>query len=1186
MLVLRDKRFNRGHVIDSEELNRVADLASRLERVTGGGSVSVDTSGISIQRQHSQRIRVRITDRSPAGDGDPPGWYYSWIAVIDMAEAVDDTSSDYPAPRYVQDNNGPSGTYNGPCPLIESNKNADVPYTIDDVDGPVIEALMADDNQTLRFTWPTTTLPDDVSIVNLHITGDLIVDGDTDLDGDLDVEGSTTLNGPVYNPATGSPTDLTLTSYSALALLAAPVMFLRVFDLAPDEPDDLVIVDINSLAIGLNGRRIVLVNRGPRTLRIIHESATELTNGRRIITPHGQHLLWPADHAVEFSYDPDAMLGEGRWRVWFISYIFNPGRAARTIAANVNNLKTDKSKPTVELFSSAPYTIHGIDAPKVVGYIHHLLNTGDETLTIPNLSVLADAGNKVVGVNGADFLLKGGCGASIIYTSDNVWRFLLTPLPIPLTGGAYEVLYFDADGNPTSSPIFKINQTDGQLDIVVSGSQVVIQPVQANSSGTGFTIRSYTGRGTVGSFAAVAVDDVVFSAEINAYISGVTSVTSSRVQTVITNVNGEADLVVSMYQSGIGLTEAVRFKSDGHVVFRNHSGTPTSLAGFDDDDQLVDMPSADITGILGFDKDYVDAGDAAAAASGGAAGAAAAGALVGALTIVLTGAFDYLTLPGSGFLTIEMHAIDLTTDVTGVLPVPNGGTGNAALTDGAIVLGNSTSALTVVTPGSNGQVLFQGGSEPAWTTITGDVTVSPTGVTAIGSHIVQFAQIQQITGPVFLGKSSGTGDIASMSVSIAQGLLGTTGINTGDQINVTGNAGTVTVADAGGDTTTWLMLATSQTGNLSPATDSGLIYNATTHALTATTFVGALMGNAATATALANARTIGGVSFNGTANITVASATSGFTVSGGALAVGTNDITCTGSLGATAARLTKGWFVDLQVTNAIAGSVTGNAATATALANARTINGTSFDGTSNITVTAAAGTLTGSTLASGVTASSLTSVGTLVGGATGTGFTVSFGSSTFTGNIPIGNVPTGSSASTVCIGNDSRLSDSRAPSGSAGGDLAGTYPNPTVTWIGNQSGQSVLGSAFTLTQANGTFEDTGLSITLPAAGTYAIWYNVRGVISFSVGSSALIACELYNSTDAAAVTDSQRLVVYYNVTGASWANSIGANALVTVAASKTIKLYAKRDSATTWTTSVIQSDTTNGRTAMGYVRIY
>jgi len=70
------------------------------------------------------------------------------------------------------------------------------------------------------------------------------------------------------------------------------------------------------------------------------------------------------------------------------------------------------------------------------------------------------------------------------------------------------------------------------------------------------------------------------------------------------------------------------------------------------------------------------------------------------------------------------------------------------------------------------------------------------------------------------------------------------GTNTGDQTSVSGNAGTVTVADAGGDTTTWVLLGTSQTGSLSPATDAGLTYDADTNALTATTFVGALTGTA------------------------------------------------------------------------------------------------------------------------------------------------------------------------------------------------------------------------------------------------------------------------------------------------------------------------------------------------------
>lgn len=68
-------------------------------------------------------------------------------------------------------------------------------------------------------------------------------------------------------------------------------------------------------------------------------------------------------------------------------------------------------------------------------------------------------------------------------------------------------------------------------------------------------------------------------------------------------------------------------------------------------------------------------------------------------------------------------------------------------------------------------------------------------------------------------------------------------------ISITGNAATVTVADASGDTTTFPMLATDATGSLSPRTDAGLTYNANTNALTTTTFIGALTGNATTATA-------------------------------------------------------------------------------------------------------------------------------------------------------------------------------------------------------------------------------------------------------------------------------------------------------------------------------------------------
>ena len=141
-------------------------------------------------------------------------------------------------------------------------------------------------------------------------------------------------------------------------------------------------------------------------------------------------------------------------------------------------------------------------------------------------------------------------------------------------------------------------------------------------------------------------------------------------------------------------------------------------------------------------------------------------------------------------------------------------------------------------------------------------------------------------------------------------------------------------------------------------------------------------GLAGTATALATARTINGVAFDGTSNITVTAAAG--TLSGNTLAAGVtaSSLTSVGtlrSLGVTGTvTLTGATIAGAPTWNSTQTlNTSGNAGTATALETARTINGVSFDGTDNITVTAAAGTLTGTTLASGVTASSLTSVGTL-----------------------------------------------------------------------------------------------------------------------------------------------------------------------------------------------------------------
>ena len=196
-------------------------------------------------------------------------------------------------------------------------------------------------------------------------------------------------------------------------------------------------------------------------------------------------------------------------------------------------------------------------------------------------------------------------------------------------------------------------------------------------------------------------------------------------------------------------------------------------------------------------------------------------------------------------------------------------------------------------------------------------------------------------------------------------------------ITIANTTGALTLATALADSnlatiSTAGKVSNSATTATSANTASAIVARDASGNFTAGTITAALTGNASTATTLQTARNINGVSFNGSADITVTAAAG--TLTGTTLASNV-----------TASSLTSvGTLANLTVTNPITGSVTGssgsttgNAATATALQTARNINGVSFNGTADITVTAAAGTLTGTTLASGVTASSLTSVGTL-----------------------------------------------------------------------------------------------------------------------------------------------------------------------------------------------------------------
>jgi hypothetical protein len=202
-----------------------------------------------------------------------------------------------------------------------------------------------------------------------------------------------------------------------------------------------------------------------------------------------------------------------------------------------------------------------------------------------------------------------------------------------------------------------------------------------------------------------------------------------------------------------------------------------------------------------------------------------------------------------------------------VAAVANGGTGLTTLTANNVILGNGTSSPTFVAPGTTGNILTSNGttwvSSPAPATGVTTISFGTTGLTPSTS-------------------SSGAVTVAG-TLAVANGGTG----NTTAQAEMNRVAGAVTSGQYLRGNGTNVVMSTIQ------AADVPTLNQNTTGSS------GSCTGNSATATTLQTARNINGVSFNGSADITITAAATNVATQLLSLGVGTAASGTTGEIRAT-----------------------------------------------------------------------------------------------------------------------------------------------------------------------------------------------------------------------------------------------------------------------------------------------
>jgi hypothetical protein len=316
---------------------------------------------------------------------------------------------------------------------------------------------------------------------------------------------------------------------------------------------------------------------------------------------------------------------------------------------------------------------------------------GSNIFTIPNPAAITfprfNADNTVSALSDADFRTAIGAGTGTvtsIATNNGITGGTITSTgTVGLTGQALALHNLATNGviartgtgtvaarTITASTGISITNGDG-----VSGNPTITNTAPDQTvvltAGTGITTS-----GTYPNF-------TIANGGVTSFTAGTTGLTPNSVTTGAITLGG----TLNVANGGTGQTSY----TDGQLLIGNTTGNTLTKATL--------TPGTGISITNGSGSISIAATNNGTVTSVGGTGTVNGITLSG--TVTSTG---NLTLGGT------LSGVDLTSQVTGTLPVANGGTGAATLTANNVLLGNGTSAVQTVAPGTVGNVLVSDGT--------------------------------------------------------------------------------------------------------------------------------------------------------------------------------------------------------------------------------------------------------------------------------------------------------------------------------------------------------------------------------------------------------------------------------------------------------------------------------------------